>query len=84
MHQALKVELPGELQASRRIGGSDSPEIGVAQVGVRHEEVRMVEGVKEFCTERQIYSFLDKCILQKCDLSIIQAQRGEEPMAGDS
>jgi hypothetical protein len=47
-------------------------------------KLRMVEGVKEFCTERQIYSFLDKCILQKCDVSTIQVQRGEEPMAGDS
>jgi hypothetical protein len=47
-------------------------------------KLRMVEGVKEFCTERQIYSFLDKCTLQKCDVSTIQVQRGEEPMTGDS
>ena len=59
MHQTLKVEFPGELQASRRIGGSDGPEICVTQIGVWYEEVRVVEGVKEFEAELETLRFGD-------------------------
>ena len=56
MHQALKVEFPGELHASRRVGRVDDPETRVAQVGVWHEEVRVVESVKEFEAELETHS----------------------------
>src|ERR1700692_469425 len=47
----LKVELTCKLQAASRVGGVDSSEARVAEVGIRHEEVRMVECVKEFKAE---------------------------------
>ena len=80
----LKEHLERELHDSGRIRRRDQPKHGAIEIPLWLTKLRMVEGVQEFCTERQIYSFLDKCILQKCDLSIIQVQRGEEPVAGDS
>src|SRR5882724_10693774 len=56
-HQTLKVEFPGKLQTSRRIGCVYAPEICVAQVGIWYEEIRMVEGVKQFEAELETHGF---------------------------
>ena len=66
MHQALKVEFPGELQTACRVGTGYPPEIvvgrnrvEVAQIGVWREKIRMVEGIEEFEAELETHGLRD-------------------------
>jgi hypothetical protein len=57
MNLTLPVELARELQTPCWIRGSDRAEVLVAQVGIRLEEVRMVEGVEQFESELEALGF---------------------------
>ncbi len=69
----LKEELQRKLHNPRRVRGVDHAKSGemssirvnllrVANVAIWLTKLRMIEGVKEFCTKLQIHAFLDECV----------------------
>src|ERR1700677_40026 len=55
----LEIELPCELEAACGVGRCNRSEGGVTKVGVRFEEVRVIESIEQFEAELNAHAFRD-------------------------
>jgi hypothetical protein len=80
----LEVQLTSELNLSRIVRGSDLTRSTGIDVGVDRGEVRMIEGVKELCTELEAETLGDLIIFDGREIPKLNTGTKEIPIGGVS
>src|SRR5580700_8764841 len=78
----LPVELPADLSNARIPRIVDNPKARIADVPGGIYELRMVEDIKEFETQIERESLIDRSSLQDSEIGVIEARTVEEASVG--